>query len=224
MDQTPGERVMLVKCFNRQIAPEDAIIEMDKLGYRPAIYLEAYAFAKVNSELLRLFHICVSGSYVLGEGADSGLCSYKVNILGDFSIRGVAARRHIDTENDVKKATVYRVEVGDVRIAVLGNIDYRLNDDQLEEIGLVDIVIVPVGGGGYTLDATNAAALVRKIDCKVAIPVHYADKALHYEVPQEEVGVFVKEFGGEHEVTPKYKVKSAASVPTSTTVIEITRS
>jgi len=68
MDQTPGERVMLVKCFNRQIAPEDAIIEMDKLGYRPAIYLEAYAFAKVNSELLRLFHICVSGSYVLGEG------------------------------------------------------------------------------------------------------------------------------------------------------------
>lgn len=144
--------------------------------------------------------------------------------VGDFSIRGVAARRHIDTENDVKKATVYRVEVGDVRIAVLGNIDYRLNDDQLEEIGLVDIVIVPVGGGGYTLDATNAAALVRKIDCKVAIPVHYADKAVHYEVPQEEVGVFVKEFGGEHEVTPKYKVKSAASVPTSTTVIEITRS
>lgn len=144
--------------------------------------------------------------------------------VGDFSIRGVAARRHIDTENDVNKATVYRVEIGDVRIAVLGNIDYRLNDDQLEEIGLVDIVIVPVGGGGYTLDATNAAALVRKIDCKVAIPVHYADKALHYEVPQEEVGVFVKEFGGEHEVTPKYKVKSAASVPTSTTVIEITRS
>lgn len=144
--------------------------------------------------------------------------------VGDFSIRGVAARRHIDTENDVKKATVYRVEVGDVRIAVLGNIDYRLNDDQLEEISLVDIVIVPVGGGGYTLDATNAAALVRKIDCKVAIPVHYADKAVHYEVPQEEVEVFVKEFGGEHEVTPKYKVKSAASVPTSTTVIEITRS
>jgi L-ascorbate metabolism protein UlaG (beta-lactamase superfamily) len=144
--------------------------------------------------------------------------------VGDFSIRGVAARRHIDTENDVNKATVYRVEIGDVRIAVLGNIDYRLNDDQLEEIGLVDIVIVPVGGGGYTLDATNAAALVRKIDCKVAIPVHYADKAVHYEVPQEEVGVFVKEFGGEHEVTPKYKVKSAASVPTSTTVIEITRS
>ena len=109
-------------------------------------------------------------------------------------------------------------------IAIIGNIDFRVSEDQLEELGLVDIVIVPVGGGGYTLDATNATVLVRKIDCKVAIPVHYADKAAKYEAPQEDVSVFVKEFGGQHEVTPKYKVKSASSVPAATTVIEITRS
>lgn len=144
--------------------------------------------------------------------------------ISDVSIRGVAARRHTDTENDVKKSTIYRVEIGDVRIAIIGNIDFRVSEDQLEELGLVDIVIVPVGGGGYTLDATNATVLVRKIDCKVAIPVHYADKAVKYEVPQEDVSVFVKEFGGQHEVTPKYKVKSASSVPAATTVIEIARS
>ncbi len=144
--------------------------------------------------------------------------------VGDFSIRGIAAQRHTDTENDAKKSTIYRIEIDDVRIALLGNIDFKLSEDQLEELGLVDMVVIPVGGGGYTLDATNAAALVRKIDCKVAIPVHYADKAAKYEVPQEDVSVFVKEFGGEHEVTAKYKVKSASSVPLVATVIEITRS
>lgn len=144
--------------------------------------------------------------------------------IGDFSLRGIAAMRHIDTEQDVKKSTIYRIEVGDVRLALIGNIDYRLSDDQLEDLGVVDMVIIPVGGGGYTLDATNAAALVRKIDSKVVIPVHYADSAAKYEVPQESLEVFLKEFGGEHEVTNKYKVKSASSLPAVATVLEVTRS
>ena len=42
--------------------------------------------------------------------------------IGDFSLRGIAAMRHIDTEQDVKKSTIYRIEVGDVRLALIGNI------------------------------------------------------------------------------------------------------
>lgn len=62
IDQTPGERIMLVKHFNRPIESEDAIAEMDKLGYRPATHLEAYAFAKANPELQRQFWIVALGS------------------------------------------------------------------------------------------------------------------------------------------------------------------
>jgi hypothetical protein len=98
--------------------------------------------------------------------------------LGDFSIRGVSATRHVDTESDEKIATAYRIEVGDVRIAVLGNIAPNLSEDQLESLGVVDILIIPVGGGGYTLDATSASSLVRQIDPKVVIPIHYADSAI----------------------------------------------
>lgn len=144
--------------------------------------------------------------------------------IGDFSIKGIAAQRHTDTENDPKRSTIYRLEVGEARIALLGNVYFKLSEDQLEEIGVVDMVIIPVGGGGYTLDATNAAALVRKIDAKVVIPVHYADSALSYEVPQEELSVFVKEFGGTVETTPKLKIKSASSIPAAPTIIELTRS
>ena len=142
--------------------------------------------------------------------------------VGDFSIKGVAAQRHLDSEGT--NATIYRVEVGEARIAILGNIDPKLSEEQLEEIGVVDIIIIPVGGGGYTLDATAAAHLVRQIDAKVVIPVHYADSALKYEVPQDDFEVFHKELGGEVETVDKLKVKSASSLPAVLTIFKLARS
>lgn len=144
--------------------------------------------------------------------------------LGPFSVKGVPAIRHLDTSADEKIATIYRIEVGDARIALVGNISPKLDEDQLEALGLVDILILPVGGGGYTLDATSAAGLVRQIDPKVIIPVHYADDALKYEAPQDTLETFVKELGAPVEITAKYKVKSASLLPPVLTIVEITRS
>jgi L-ascorbate metabolism protein UlaG (beta-lactamase superfamily) len=144
--------------------------------------------------------------------------------LGDFSIKGVSAIRHIDTESDEKIATIYRIEVGDVRIALLGNIAPKLSESQLEELGVVDMVILPIGGGGLTLDATSAATLVRQIDPKVVIPTHYADSALTYEMPQDTLETFTKELGAPVETVAKYKIKAATALPVVLTVVEVTRS
>ncbi len=141
--------------------------------------------------------------------------------VADFSIRGVAAQRHLDSSGH--GSTIYRIEVGDVRIALIGNIDPNLSDEQLEEIGVVDMAILPVGGGGYTLDATAAAHLARALDAKVIIPVHYADKDLSYEVAQEDVAVFEKEFGGAVETLDKLKVKSSSSLPQVSTIYRLAR-
>lgn len=144
--------------------------------------------------------------------------------IGDFSIRGVAAVRHLDSGSDKKQSTIYRLEVGDVRIGLIGNIAPTLDDDQLESLGLIDILILPVGGSGYTLDATSATSLVRQIDPKVVIPVHYSDTALTYEVPQDSLETFTKELGAPVETASKYKIKSTASLPLALTVMEVTRS
>lgn len=144
--------------------------------------------------------------------------------VSDFSIRGVGAHRHIDGPDQADLATIYRIEVEDVRIGLIGNIVERLDEEQLEALGVLDIVIVPVGGGGYTLDATSATALVRSIDAKIVIPVHYEDKALKYEVPQDDIALFEKEFGGEIEESPRYKIKSHASLPQTTTIVKLSRS
>ena len=144
--------------------------------------------------------------------------------VAGFDIRGIAARRHIDSETEGMISTIYRVDVGDSRIGIIGNIDRKLSDEQLEELGVVDILILPVGGGGYTLDATDAASLVRAIDPKVVVPVHYADKALKYEVPQDELSLFITELGVPVETVVKYKQKQAAVTPVTLSVVEITRS
>lgn len=143
--------------------------------------------------------------------------------IGDMLIKGIPAVRHIDTESQGKKSTIYTVKIGDVRIAVFGNVSDKISDDQIETLGMVDILIIPVGGGGYTLDSTSAVSIIRRIEPKVVIPVHFADKGLKYEVPQADFETFNKELAAPIELTNKYKLKSYASLPESLTLIGLTR-
>lgn len=187
--------------------PKQSLIGLKDLRPKDGVELATEARFALNDDEARL-HIEGPGEYE----------------VSDFSIRGIAAMRHIDTGESELLSTIYRIEVGDVRIALLGNIAPKLDEDQLEALGVVDILIVPVGGGGYTLDATSAATLARQIEPRVVIPIHYADSTLKYEVPQDTLETFTKEFGVPIETTSKYKVKSTSVLPQTLTVIEITRS
>jgi len=143
--------------------------------------------------------------------------------VGEFDIKGIAAQRHLDSESEPFASTIYRIEVNETRIAIVGNIYEKLSEAQLEEIGLVDVLILPVGGNGYTLDATGAATLTRSIDPKVVIPVHFAESGINYEVPQDTLETFVKELGAPVEEMPKFKLKQGAPLPAVLTIIHLTR-
>lgn len=125
------------------------------------------------------------------------------------SVIGTAARAHMDDEK-VKNATIYKLVVGDIRVVVTGHIFPELDDDQLEAIGTVDVLCIPVGNGGYTMDAIGALKIIKKIEPKIIIPTHYADAKVKYEVPQTDLQSAVKEMSMEvHETVPKLKLKSS---------------
>ena len=145
--------------------------------------------------------------------------SYEV---GDFSINGFAEKRHIDS-NDEQKSVIYSIDVLGAKIGLLGNIGPELSDDQLENLGILDILILPVGGNGYTLDATSAVKIARNSDAKVIIPVHYAEDGINYEVPQNSLDIFIKELGADVEKTSKYKVKNISNFPEKMTIVHIER-
>lgn len=128
--------------------------------------------------------------------------------VSDISIQGVAARGHVEEEG-VASATMYRLLADDIRVAVLGHIYPELSDEQLEAIGTIDILIVPVGGSGYTLDATGALKLIKKIEPKIIIPTHYAQKGINYPVPQQDLDAVLKELTMEpKERVAKLKLKA----------------
>jgi L-ascorbate metabolism protein UlaG (beta-lactamase superfamily) len=111
-----------------------------------------------------------------------------------------------------------------VSIVVLGHVASPLSEEQLEEINVVDIVIIPIGGNGYTFDAHQAVEAVRQINPKVVIPTHYEDSAVKYEVPQMGLEAFVKELGAaEQETLSKFKIKNGV-LPEVFTLVELTRS
>lgn len=80
IDETPGERIMLVKRYDNHPTSEEIVSEMRSLGYRPPTSLEAYAFAKENPDLECTVHALSSfvesndDSFclVLGKGHDPG--------------------------------------------------------------------------------------------------------------------------------------------------------
>lgn len=187
--------------------PKLSVVGLKDLVVKEAIEIATEPRFALNSENAKI-HIEGPGEYG----------------VADFDIRGIAAQRHLDSEQQPKLSTMYRIEAGDIRVALLGNIYEKLSEEQLEEIGVVDILIIPVGGNGYTLDATGAATIARQIDPKVVIPVHYADSALKYEVAQDPLEVFVKELGAPVEETPKYKLKQSTGLPPLLTVVQVTRS
>lgn len=129
--------------------------------------------------------------------------------FADYSVKGVATRVHTEASGDMS-ATMYRIITHDTTILITGHVYEKLSEEQLESIGTVDVVIVPVGGNGYTLDALGAANIVRELEPKLIIPVHAKDDGLAYSVPQNEIDLFVKELGAPvaEEEVDKLKLKS----------------
>ena len=141
--------------------------------------------------------------------------------VGPFAITGFEVAHHL--EDGAMKAAGYRIVIGDIAIGVLGNIAGTLSEDELETLGVVDVLILPVGGGGYTLDAKEAGALVRKVEPKAIVPVHYNESGVQYEVAQDALSEFVTELGAPLEQQAKLKVKSPNDLPPTLTIIQLER-
>lgn len=134
-------------------------------------------------------------------------------------IKGVAARAHMDEEGKTS-ATIFVVTADDVKVALIGHIYPELTEEQLEQIGLVDVAVVPVGGNGYTLDGVGALKVIKQIEPKIIIPTHYADKAIKYEVPQQELPEALKALGMEPtETSEKYRPNPGSLTDTTQLVV-----
>lgn len=130
--------------------------------------------------------------------------------VSDISVIGVPARAHLDEDTKSKNSTIYKVTAGEINVLIVGHIYPDITEAQLEKLGKVDVMVVPVGGNGYTLDPIGALKLIKEVEPKLVIPTHYEAKDLNYPVPQQELPVALKELAMEpRETVAKLKLKAA---------------
>ncbi len=96
---------------------------------------------------------------------------------GEYEIREVfitGIRTFHDQEKGARlgKNIAYLIEMDGLAFCHLGDLGHALNDEQLEALGKVDVLMVPVGGV-TTLDAAGAAEVINQVEPKIVVPMHY---------------------------------------------------
>lgn len=117
---------------------------------------------------------------------------------GEYDVKGIYAHgiQTFHDKNEGKERgvnTVYLITMEDIKICHMGDFgEKELRKETLEEIGDVDILMIPVGGN-YTIDAEEAAGIINQIEPRVIIPMHYKIPGLKVNI--DGVEKFAKEMG-----------------------------
>lgn len=127
---------------------------------------------------------------------------------GEYEIKGVFIEGipafHDDVQGKEKgDITIYTIETEDIRICHLGDLGQKqLTDSQLDKIGVIDVLMIPVGGD-YTISSKEAQKIISQIEPAIVIPMHYQIPKL--KVKLEGVDKFLKVMG-KNSIEPQDKL------------------
>lgn len=185
-------------CF--RIEAKDASILIDpfskEIGLKPP---------KIKDNIVLVTHEHYDHNNLEGLNSDS----FVIRNPGEYEKGGIAVygilSYHDKSEGKERGLnTIYIIKVEDTILCHLGDLGQsKLTDEQVENIGDVDILMIPVGGT-YTIDAKEAVGVISQIEPKIIIPMHYKLPGLASNL----VGVdkFIKELGLAPEKMDKLKI------------------
>jgi L-ascorbate metabolism protein UlaG (beta-lactamase superfamily) len=132
---------------------------------------------------------------------------------GEYEISGVTIMGY-KTFHDGKQGTekgentVYVIEVEGLRVVHLGDLGHLLSDDLVDEIGDVDVLMIPVGGN-FTIGPKEATEIISKIEPFFVIPMHYKVAGTAPSLSEKLLPVtdFLRESGITTENLPKFSLK-----------------
>jgi len=137
--------------------------------------------------------------------------------VGGIFVRGISSLYDSSAGKESKRITIYNIETEGIKLCHLSDLNQKeLDSKQLETIGEVDILMVPIGGGEI-MDSKIAQKIVNQIEPKVIIPMCYNLPKL--KITLDEVDVFLKIMGQE-EIEPQASLKiKKQGLPTETKIV-----
>lgn len=123
---------------------------------------------------------------------------FLIDGVGEYDVKNVTVTG-ITSYHDKKKGqerglnTIYAIESEGINLCHLGDLGVILEEEQIEKIGSVDILFIPVGGK-YTINASDAVKVISQIEPFIVIPMHY-DLGFNSSLGLDKLDNFLKEMG-----------------------------
>jgi len=90
--------------------------------------------------------------------------------IGGVFITGIAM--DVPQAGNGRPNTLYVFDFEGLTVAHLGDLAFVPSQPQIEDLGTVDVALVPVGGGS-ALTPSQAAEVISLIEPKIVVPMHY---------------------------------------------------
>jgi L-ascorbate metabolism protein UlaG (beta-lactamase superfamily) len=140
--------------------------------------------------------------------------------IASIFITGVRAFHDGNQGRDRGDNTIYVIEMEGVTLCHLGDLGHMLSSQQIEELNQVEVLLIPVGGVS-TIGAQVAAKIVRLLEPRIVIPMHFKTEVATWLEP---IDGFLKEMGTK-ELTPQPKLSvTRSSLPLETQVVRLSYS
>ncbi len=98
-----------------------------------------------------------------------------------IQFKGVAAYHDASQGTQRGPNTAFCFTIDDIKLCHLGDLGHVLGPEQVTEIGVVDILIIPVGGF-FTIDASVASQVCDQLKPKIIIPMHFKTPKCAYPI------------------------------------------
>ena len=149
---------------------------------------------KLEADILLVTHGHYDHNNVKAVGGNpfliSGPGEYEAE---DVFIQGIPAFHDKTKGKSQGENTCYTIETEEIRLCHLGDLGQsELTEQQLQAMGEIDILMVPVGGI-YTIDGEGASKIISQIEPKIVIPMHYSLPKL--KIKLEGIEKFLKVMG-----------------------------
>jgi L-ascorbate metabolism protein UlaG (beta-lactamase superfamily) len=111
--------------------------------------------------------------FVLRGWRDDGKPANHDVTYSDVHVRSVSTNiRDWNGGTERNGNSIFVFEVGSLCIAHLGHLHHTLTQQQINDIGHVDILLVPVDGG-FTMDMEGMVEVVQAMKAPLMVPMHY---------------------------------------------------
>jgi L-ascorbate metabolism protein UlaG (beta-lactamase superfamily) len=132
----------------------------------------SYAPVKVAADIVTVSHDHFDHNNVSSvPGKPEVITGSGIKKVKGIQFKGIAAHHDESQGKERGTNTIFCFSVDGVKLCHLGDLGHRLKKEQIEEIGDVDILFIPIGGV-FTIDAKMASPVIDDLKPKVAIPMH----------------------------------------------------